>query len=410
MLHRATLQLCALLVTGLVVLLPGLPAAAAPDRAPSKQRHSSSTCGSVLCVPIEFSGTGTATTTSTIHNPDGSTSSFTYKDTFSWRVVYDVPFGGRRHYQSGWNVIGVQADTGSTFTGTSDESCTAPSGGSCVVGGGGSSCRGNFENTRGIPLQLLVYSPPHNGTWKLAAPAHQASQRTSGSCGSVARALDDTCDPLWKGPFPGQGENTPVTARFSLTPRLILWSPRAPAPKPVHVSGSKSWSCTGSNGTSTDKGSIEWHGTVKAPGCSEQSWRASPVRSSAAHTARPLWQLVPAKKNPGPELPSWLKIHCDSGRTIPPAYDQTGKVLIPAKTIYHCKLKLSFSYLKGIVKCETPVLVTATVTAYFDLNGTPVIEAEWGGPILGTGSNVWRGLSKAYKGLRHILENYIPVG
>ena len=127
--------------------------------------------------------------------------------------------------------------------------------------------------------------------------------------------------------------------------------------------------------------------------------------------ARPLQQAAVEKKNPGPGLPSWLKVYCDSGKTIPPRYNRAGKVLIPAKTFYHCNLKLSFSYLtRGIVPCETPVLVTATITAYFDVSGTPVFSAEWGGPILGTGRNVWHGISNFSNGFKHILENFIPVG
>lgn len=417
---RAALRLCALLVPGLVVLSVGLSASAAPPRPDSTGRSSSATCVSSLCGPLVFSGTGTATTTSTIHNPDGSTSSFTYTDTFSWHVYYDVPFGGKRHYQRGWNVIGVQADPAeSSFTGTSTESCSAPPNGSCTVGGGAPSCRGNFENTAGIPLELLVFSPPSNGSWKLATPAHQASQRTSGNCSQVARALDDTCDPLWNGPFPGQGENTPVTARFSLQPKLVLWKRNASAPKPIPVSASKSWSCTSSNGTSTDKGSIEWHGTVKAQSCSDDAMGIPSARLTAARSVRPavvpLRDLAPEAKTPGlPELPRWLKPDCVvynlEKATV--EKDKHGRSIYrPAHITWKCKVKVSFSYVtRGVVPCETPDLVTVYIRGHLKPNGLPVYEVFWNGPVVGTGKNVWTGLDKAAKELKHILENFIPVG
>jgi hypothetical protein len=335
-----------------------------------------------------------ATTTSTIHNPDGSTSSFTYTDTFSWRAVYDVPFGRRYHYRPGWNVIGVQEDYArSSFTGASEESCTAPSGGSCVVGGGGSSCRANFQNTSGIPLELLVFSPPTGGRWKLAAPAHQASQRTSGTCGLVGRALDDTCDPLWKGPFPGQGENSPVTAQFTVRPKLVLRTARAPKPKPIPVSASKSWSCKSSNGTATDTGNIHWHGTVKPLDCSGAAWKSAAARA-LEHRAS-----IAKKPKVGPELPSWIKVDCPENETghRGAKRDANGDILVPAVTIYHCHLKLSFSWFKGVVQCETPVLVDFAISVYIDRQThLPVWTIDWSGQVVGTGRNVGNSLKAAY--------------
>jgi len=262
--HGSASRLSALVAAGLSLLALGLPASAAPSSIQAAGPYSTITCAGAVCA-VAFSGSGSATTTNTTKNPDGSTSSFTYKDTFSWRVVYDVPFNRGYRYQRGWNVIGVQA-AAATFKGQSDESCIEPAGGSYTVGGGAPSCRGYFENTKGIPLQVLVFFPPSNGSWSLAAPAHQASQRTSGNCSLVGRALDDTCDPLWNGPFPGQGENSPVTARFSARPRVATHTTRPRNSKPMPVSASKSWTCTGSNGTSTDKGSIQWKGTVRLLG------------------------------------------------------------------------------------------------------------------------------------------------
>jgi hypothetical protein len=124
------------------------------------------------------------------------------------------------------------------------------------VAGGGTSCQGSFTNNNGVPLELLAFSPPSKGVYEMAAPAYSAPQQ-SNNC--YPAALDDTCDPLYSGPFPGQGENTPVEAEFNLDVSNLSGS--------TPVSVNKSWTCTSSDGQTTDTGSIQWSGTVTI-GCS----------------------------------------------------------------------------------------------------------------------------------------------
>jgi hypothetical protein len=220
-------------------------------------------------VTITFDGSGTATAATT--DPSGGGTADT--DTFSWHTVYDLPLrdlsaaAGR----SGWTVLGLQADyPSSTFMGTVGASCTAPPGGRCVEPGGGTTCQGSFTNNNSVPLELLALEPGTGGVYMMAAPAFSAAQTAAG-CRPAA--ISDTCDPLYSGPYPGQGENAPVTAQFSLNV--------AKANATVPVSENRSWSCASSDGQSADAGKIQWTGTVST-GCPSIDASAVRLRSDAA--------------------------------------------------------------------------------------------------------------------------------
>jgi hypothetical protein len=199
---------------------------------------------------IVFTGSGSATKTTT--DQAGGSSSDT--DAFSWKAVYDFPLADLvdDSLQSGWNSTDVAENyASSTFTGTVSASCTPPSGGSCVEPGGGTSCSGSFANNNSVPLDLHIDYPPANDVWTMAAPAFGGAQSSS-SC--YPTAITDTCDPLWSSPFPGSGENSPVTGLFMLDSS----DPEGSSP----ATASRTWNCTSSNGSSTDSGSIQWTGTV----------------------------------------------------------------------------------------------------------------------------------------------------
>jgi hypothetical protein len=108
-----------------------------------------------------------------------------------------------------------------------------------------------------------------------------------------------------------------------------------------------------------------------------------------------------------------LKGDCVQTSSGKPKLDANGDVLVPGYTWWKCRVKLSWSlkYKKvTLAPCETPYLVTVFVKTTTALNGLPVVEVNWSGPIVGTGRNVYTGLDKASKGLKHILENLIPIG
>jgi hypothetical protein len=218
------LALAITLATGLI---------ATSDASLSSARNGGA-CDCTGPIQIVFSGSGSATMTQT-NTAGGST---TDTDSFSWIAIYDLPssdFPSLESAPSGWNPTDVRADSTSTFNGTAAASCTPPSGGgTCVEPGGGTSCQGNFANSSGVPLTLLAYSPLDHGVVKLAAPAFSSAQTTSGC---FPTAISDTCDPLYSGPYPGQGENGPVTAQFNLD----LNNPDTTQSSPVSESQSWHW-------------------------------------------------------------------------------------------------------------------------------------------------------------------------
>jgi hypothetical protein len=227
-----------------VAALVGAPPGRAALR--SGARTAAATSGTEM-VQIVFDGSGSATDTRS-SSAGGST---TDTDTFSWHAVYVIPLSTltESSSQPGWNTTNVQEDySRSTFTGTSSASCTPPSGGSCVEPGGGTSCQGSFTNNNSVPLNLLVFSPPSNGVYKVAAPAFSAAQQSS-NC--YPAALTDTCDPLYS-----QGQNGPVTGQVNVDSN----NPGTSAP--ASVSEQQPWSCSSSDGGSTDSGSIAWNGTI----------------------------------------------------------------------------------------------------------------------------------------------------
>ena len=94
-------------------------------------------------------------------------------------------------------------------------------------------------------------------------------------------------------------------------------------------------------------------------------------------------------------------------------YLKKGKLVYyrPAYITWKCEFKLSFSYLtKGVIPCESPILVTAFVRAHFDGQGVPAFEVNWSGPLIGTGKNDWRGVSTFSKDFYGILTRFIPTG
>ena len=134
----------------------------------------------------------------------------------------EVQLVGGKYSEPGWNAIGVRAGLQRRRPSPERATTVARLRRSLPRGSGFSTCRGTYADNDDIPLQLLVFSPPSKGTWKLAAPSYQASQQASGNCSQVSRALDDTCDPPWNGPFPGEGENSPLAAQLSLNTKLVL--------------------------------------------------------------------------------------------------------------------------------------------------------------------------------------------
>jgi hypothetical protein len=239
--------------------------------------------GSPTVVQVVFDGSGTATSTAT----DQSGGSSTDTDSFSWHAVYQVPLSDLSQYasgSSGWNDTGIHEDyAASTFSGTTNRSCSAPSGGTCAEPGGGTTCQGSFTNNNNVPLSLLALSPGDNNVFTVAAPAYSANQPAN-NC--FPAAIEDTCDPLYAGPYPGQGENTPVVAQF----KLDASNPQTA--QPIPVSTNQSWSCTSSGGQSGDTGSIQWTGTVMI-GCSGTATTAmTAAAGQGASCCKPLTVTV----------------------------------------------------------------------------------------------------------------------
>jgi hypothetical protein len=260
-------------VVTLLVLLAVLPSAATGVTQAGEQFPA----GDVVA-HLVFNGSGTAT-----GEQSAGGGSFSETDHYVWHMVYDIDTtalkGWKSGTTSGWETIsGAQWNAKqSTFTGTIDRNCTAPSGGTCQVGpgpaGAVTSCEATFGNDPGLPAADFLPSGKgsvKSGTLSVALTAHEGSVITNpGKCAGTGPALDNTCDTYnTRYGVPPSGA---VIADFSLN----LANPQDTGSVPV--SADHSASC---GGTSYH---TQWTGRISTggQGCSSRYLASSNDATSA---------------------------------------------------------------------------------------------------------------------------------